>query len=269
MPHVTASALALALAVMAPDAEPVPIQRPLEMSPRPAETTEPAAEPAPEPSPPTIATEGPATSEPPTTAEPLSTASGVIEGILTDTEYTGVPMAGVNVVLQCSCLEQPVQTFTDVDGHYRVEDLPSGIYTVLGERGGRPTERVVAVAPGERVTLDFRVGPPTTTEELDRRREEETRAQTLLSVGGVSALGGILLLIGAGVENAKRDCQFGLEDCPAAPRPQVTRGLAVGGLVALVGGTALVALGVHKKRRLRASIAADDRSAALVLTGRF
>lgn len=193
----------------------------------------------------------------------------MIEGILSDTEIEGVTMAGVRVVLQCTCLSQPVITVTDLDGRYRVDDLPPGIYTVTGDRGGPSTERVVAVTPGEAQRLDFRVALPTTSEELDRRQREATQAHTLLSLGGVSAVAGVLLLIGAGVENAKWDCKFGLDECAAAPRPQVARGLAIAGVVAVTGGAALVGLGIHRQRRLRASIAADDRSAAVVLSGRF
>lgn len=285
MPHASLSLLALLFAATEAEPEAVPIQRPTELG-EPAPTTEPApatvAEPEPtpgtviepEPAPGTVtgpAPVSPEASEPTLTLapEPATTAGGVIEGVLTDSEIEGVAMMGVRIEVHCTCLDEPLITSTDVDGHYRVEGLPPGVFTVFGDRGGPATERVVALAPGQATRLDFRVAPPTDTAELDRRRDEATRAQTLMSIGGVSAIGGVLLLIGAAVENAKRDCLFGQDECAAAPRPQVTRGLAVTGALFTAGGAALVGLGVHKHRRLRASISADDRSAALVISGRF
>ncbi|MEX1361746.1 MAG: carboxypeptidase-like regulatory domain-containing protein [Nannocystaceae bacterium] len=272
MPHASLSALALVLATTAPSPEtppPVPIQRPAALEPVP-EVPAPA-EPEPEPAPlvqPEPATRPPAEPAPLVEAEPAP-ARGTIEGTATDTEVDGYPLASVQVTLLCSCLAEPFMTFTNSRGRYRVEELPPGIYTIVSDRGGPPTERVVTLAPGQGARVDFRVAPPTTTEELDRRRFEAARAHTMISIGGVSGVAGLLLLIGAAVEGAKRECQFGLDDCAAAPRPALTRGLAIGGAILVSGGAALVGLGVHRQRKLRASIAADDRSAAIVLTGRF
>jgi hypothetical protein len=108
-----------------------------------------------------------------------------------------------------------------------------------------------------------------TTEELDRRRDEEARARTMMSIGGVLAVGALGLLIGAGVERAKHECMFGLDDCPSAPRRNLAIGLGVSGAIAAVTGGVLIGLGIHRVRRLRASIAVQDGEVAFVALTRF
>lgn len=222
--------------------------------------------PATEPAPPPASETAPA---PPPVATANVHATGTIEGVLTDAEIEGVPLSGVMVTIQCSCLDETLVEVTDSKGHFIAEDLPPGVHTITADRGGPPTQRVAALSPGEAVQVDFEVAPPTTTETLDRRREEEQSARTLLAAGGLLAIGGALLLIATGVENAKRECLFDQDDCAAAPRPGLTRGLGVTGGLLMAGGAAMVTVGIVRKRRLKARIAIEDQAASLVLSGRF
>ena len=105
--------------------------------------------------------------------------------------------------------------------------------------------------------------------DADRREIQIRRAQTAIAAGSIAALAGFVLVIAAGVEGAKPDCKFGLDECSNAPRPRVTTGLAIGAAVLLAGGGTLLGVGIYKLRRVRASLAVDGRSAGLVLSGRF
>jgi hypothetical protein len=108
-----------------------------------------------------------------------------------------------------------------------------------------------------------------TPSDADRREIQIRRSQTAIAAGSIAALGGFVLIIAAGVEGAKPDCKFGLDDCANAPRPRLTTGLGIGAAVLLAGGAALLGVGIYRLRRLRASVAVDGRSAGLVLSGRF
>lgn len=288
---IVASTLAGPAPVQRPDAlEPAPTEpAPVEAAPPTTADVPPAAEP-------TVAE--PIEAEPiqpepvgaaPTEAEPVSEAPapenppiagtsaivspdvlrGRIRGTITDTEITGVPMAGVRVLVSCTCLAEPITEVTDVRGRFFVDDLPVGVYTIIADRGGPSSKRVVALAEGDVETLSFEVAPPTTTVELDRRQLEQRRSGMLIAGGGLAAVGGGLLLIASAVENAKHDCKFDQDECASSPRPSFAVGLGVAGGVLAVGGAALVTLGVVRRRRLKAAIAIDDRSAVVSLGGRF
>jgi hypothetical protein len=267
-------ALALLIAAPAPDAAtPVPIQRPENLQPLP-EAPSPAPEPAPqpEPEPAPAADPAPSVTAPavvPGPPEPTATDRAEIEGWLVDRELAGAPITGAGVELSCTCLPGKLFTTSDEEGHFAFADLPAGVYTVVADRGGPATQRTVALARGQRADVELRVAPPTPTVEIDRRHREEARARTMLGIGGVAAVGAVILLLSAGVERAKHDCQFGLEDCARGPRPGVTMGLGIAGGLLAVGGGTLIGVGAHRLRKLRASIAVQDGTLALRVAGRF
>lgn len=103
----------------------------------------------------------------------------------------------------------------------------------------------------------------------DKRETKIRRAQTMIAAGSIAAIGGFVMAIAAGIEGAKPDCKFGLDDCDNAPRPNVTAGLAVGATLGLAAGAALLGVGIYKLRKVRASVVADGRTAGLVISGRF
>lgn len=111
--------------------------------------------------------------------------------------------------------------------------------------------------------------PPEPVIDIDRHDRSLRRANTVLAAGAVIATFGGLMAIGAATEAGKAPCKFDLETCPNAPRRNVTRGLAAGAAIAIVGGGVLVVTGVVKRRRIQTRIAADLRSAGVVLVGRF
>jgi hypothetical protein len=253
----------------------VPIQRPGAVAPAPApEAAEPAAaqrEPTPQPEPAPDPQPLPESAPAPPESSPFGQTDGlgVIEGIVTDVEVSGVPIVGANVQLVCPCLPEPATATTDIEGRFFHEGLPPGTYTVIVERGGRPTRKTISLGVGATQRVALTVSPPTSTAELDRRRIDDQRARTLIATGSVAGAAALFMLIGAAVEANKPECKFDLDDCAAAPRPNVTRGLGIGGAVlAIVGGT-LIGVGVHKLRKLRARVELDDRAVALVVGGRF
>ena len=78
------------------------------------------------------------------TAQPAS-----LEGVVTDEH--GAPLVGVNVFLP----ELSIGAATDLDGHYRIERIPAGTYTlVVSAIGFRRTEATITFAPGETHTYD-------------------------------------------------------------------------------------------------------------------
>ena len=105
--------------------------------------------------------------------------------------------------------------------------------------------------------------------DADRREAQIRSAQTMIAAGSIFAIGGFVMAVAAGVEGAKPDCKFGLDDCSNAPRPKVTTGLAIGATIGLAAGAALLGVGIYKLRKVRASVAVDGRTAGLVISGRF
>jgi len=102
-----------------------------------------------------------------------------------------------------------------------------------------------------------------------RRAREAARARTLIAAGALSGFASALMLVMAGVEANKPDCDFDRVRCDDAPRPSVARGLGIAGGILAVGGATMLGLGIRRNRRLRAGVVADDQSAALLLRGRF
>lgn len=192
-----------------------------------------------------------------------------IVGTLVDTEVAGAPLRNTQVEAVCTCLSEPRVAFTDAEGRFAFEALPAGVYTIVATRGGRPSHQVVAVGEGDSSAIELRVGPPTSSSELDARAWERQRANTMIAAGGVAGVGALVMLLAAAIERSKPDCKFGLPDCADAPRPAVAIGLGVtGGLFALASA-ALIGTGVHRIRKLNARISVDDRAMALVVSGRF
>lgn len=152
-----------------------------------------------------------------------------------------------------------------------------------------PAEASVDATPTESISSEVAVGAPAPVvvadDDLDEVTEAEVaaatpiedeqreakirRAQTMIAAGSIAAIGGFVMAIAAGIEGAKPECKFGLDECSNAPRPNVTAGLAIGATIGLAAGAALLGVGVYKLRKVRASIVADGRTAGLVISGRF
>jgi hypothetical protein len=60
---------------------------------------------------------------------------------------TEAPIEGALVVLQCACLAQSRETFTDEGGSYRFSRLPAGRYTVMVLVGNADVSKVITVGP--------------------------------------------------------------------------------------------------------------------------
>ena len=192
-----------------------------------------------------------------------------IHGRLYDREIAGAPLANTRVELSCPCLIETVTAFTDATGDFEVDELPPGVYTVRAERGGPPSSQIVSVGPAQTIEVELTLAPPTTTEELERRAGIESRARTMIAMGGVAEVAAIGLLVATGVENSKPACNFDLDDCAAAPRPKLAAALGITGGLLAAGGAALIGVGVHRLRRLRAEIAISDGEVAFVFSGKF
>lgn len=83
-------------------------------------------------------------------------ATGSIAGRVTTTD--GDPAEAVSVGLQ----GQTLGDITDGQGNYLIKSVPAGTYTIMVSSVGlKPAQRQVAVAAGQRVTLDFRLAEST------------------------------------------------------------------------------------------------------------
>jgi hypothetical protein len=107
------------------------------------------------------------------------------------------------------------------------------------------------------------------SDELDRRDKAMRRANSMIAIGAVTTLAGLVMLIAAVTEANKADCKFDLDTCANAPRPAVAKGLGAGAGIAIAGGIALVALGALKRYKLRPVVDANATSFAIGLRGRF
>lgn len=119
------------------------------------------------------------------------------------------------------------------------------------------------------IPVDDAPPPAPVVLDLDRDERDLRRANSVLAGGAVLATLGSLMALGAFTEARKAPCKFDLESCPNAPRPNVTRGLAAGAAIGILGGGALIAVGVIKRRRIHARMSGDLRSAGIVVAGRF
>ena len=80
--------------------------------------------------------------------------TGAIEGTVTDAQ-NGDPLPGVNVVVT-DLAAQGVGAATGPDGQYRIEDVPTGTYTIEARFVGyRAQQQSVTVAANDEVTVDF------------------------------------------------------------------------------------------------------------------
>ena len=74
----------------------------------------------------------------------LALKTYAIQGVVTH-ERTGEPEKGALVILQCTCLEQPLETSTNERGLYRFGDLPPGTYTIQVLKGTADVSKVVTL----------------------------------------------------------------------------------------------------------------------------
>jgi hypothetical protein len=252
----------------------VPVQRPaaLDGEAPPAAEPESESEPEPEPAPGAepvgvedVVVDREATSDP----LPPDPATARIVGTLVDTEVADAALPRVRVEAVCTCLDVPRVVFTDAKGRFELERLPAGVYTIVATRGGQATREIVAIGQGDAQAIELRVGPPTTTAELDSRDFQRQRAQTLIAIGGVAEIGALVMLLAAAIEQRKPDCKFDRSDCADPPRPAVTMGLGIGGGILALTGAALLGVGIHRLRKLNARIAIDDRTVGFTLSGNF
>jgi hypothetical protein len=268
-------------------AEPVPVQRPGGVAPAVDEAGAPTPPPAEAidvaPAPTDTASDTPTAEAPaaedivaPAETEDVALPSAAvaipkarIRGVVLDTEQSGIGVPDVTIRVACPCLPEPIVMHSDYDGRFELDDLPAGTFTLMLDRGGRRTERIVSVGAGQRVRIQVKVEPPTESVELERREKVERRAAVMLATGAISAIGGFVMVIAAGIEANKPPCMFGLDDCSNAPRPAVAKGMGIGGAVLMAGGAALITFGALSRRRLRAAVAADSQSVGVTLRGRF
>ena len=91
-------------------------------------------------------------------AAPARAATPVtLQGSVTD-EKTGKPVEKALVILQCSCLQGPIETVTNTAGLYNFSELPPGTYTVQ-VLFGQANVSVSFPAEGGVTRRDFRVDP--------------------------------------------------------------------------------------------------------------
>lgn len=124
------------------------------------------------------------------------------------------------------------------------------------------------------IAMPIPVAEPPTPEsqlviDLDVHERALRRWNMVIAGGAVIGTIGVVMAFGAFTEARKAPCKFDLETCPNAPRPTVTRALAAGAAVALIGGGVMVVAGVVKRRRIQTSFETDLRSAGISISGRF
>ena len=115
-------------------------------------------------------------------------ADGTVEGHITD-RSTGQPLLGANVVITSPQLESPTGAATNMEGAYRVGNLPEGTYTIRVSYIGFDDETVTTeLRASETVVVDFALSPSAIQlEEIhvvtaSRRRERIEDAPAAISV---------------------------------------------------------------------------------------
>jgi len=88
-------------------------------------------------------------------ASPAASPVVGIQGVVRQ-QQTGEPIAGALVIVQCSCLQGPVEATTDASGLYNLRNLPPGNYTVQVLAGQAMFTEALAAAAGV-ARLDFTV----------------------------------------------------------------------------------------------------------------
>ncbi|MBX7080521.1 MAG: carboxypeptidase-like regulatory domain-containing protein [Nannocystaceae bacterium] len=204
-----------------------------------------------------------------TTAPTGDALLGRIEGRITASEAAGVGVPGARVRITCTCLPEPVELHSEFDGRFGLGELPPGVYVVAVDREGPSSERTISVEPGGRAELELAVAPASPVFDLEHHERKIERAGLMIAAGSVAALGGLLMIVAAGVEANKPECMFGLDDCANAPRPEFARALGIAGGVVLAGGAALVGVGIARRHRLRAQLRGDWTSIGVTVSGRF
>ncbi len=82
---------------------------------------------------------------------------GGLQGTVKDPE--GLPLEGVTISLECSCLDAPLFVDTNERGIYVVDGLPRGDYTVTASRGQGGQVKGTVVSGSARTRLDFSFAP--------------------------------------------------------------------------------------------------------------
>jgi len=85
-------------------------------------------------------------------------ASGVIKGAVTHAK-TKKKVPDALVILQCGCLQKPLEDMTDKNGHYVFSNLPPGTYTVQVARGKGKTSKTFSLERNETLNANFLIDP--------------------------------------------------------------------------------------------------------------
>ncbi len=98
-----------------------------------------------------------------------------IHGSIHD-ENDGRRIAGALVMLHCSCLSTPRETWSDTQGRYSFVDLPPGSYSVQALYETTRVQRTVDLAHAEHVRVPITIDPVGIPS--DERRPASGRAPT-------------------------------------------------------------------------------------------
>ncbi len=81
--------------------------------------------------------------------------SGVVRGSANDE-----PIADALVIVDCACLAEPIEVYTNARGVYRIAGLPPGNYTIEAMRVDAKATRSLALGSGESARLDVKLVLP-------------------------------------------------------------------------------------------------------------
>jgi hypothetical protein len=117
--------------------------------------------------------------------------------------------------------------------------------------------------PGDEIEFtDY--DPAVDSPEAHRARHWIAAGAVLMSVGAILGIGGAAM---AGVSDP---CNMAAGNgCQADAQARASLAMAIPGLLMLMSGTAALALGITRRNRIRAEVAATRRSASLGVTIRF
>lgn len=240
------------------------------------------AQPAPEPAAPPPPTPSPAVPAQPTASAETTRPAAPVEleppagppylqiRVLDSVEE--MPVEGALVLIQGGRLEERIELSTDVGG-YADTILPPGRYTVRIIAGKVDMTRVVTLTAGP-TPLDFQVDRGRYERQMEEYKRPDARPELhhprlVASAGGVLIAGGIFMAVAAGLEAQRPACPLGQSDCNFGPRTDMATGLGVGAAVSIVGGTALVVLGVRSMRRARPTAYVTPRSGGVGMSMSF
>lgn len=80
-----------------------------------------------------------------------------MSGVVKDQD--GAPMEGATIVLQCDCLDEELVVQSNARGVFTAPGLPYGDYTVEALRGQGGQRKVVTVASGSKLRMNFQFDP--------------------------------------------------------------------------------------------------------------